>query len=346
MKLSAKEMVFSHPVSAFEDTQEFYFIHALLRDVTYDNVLKRLRKIYHGYAAAWLETITEQSRRSGEYAALIAEHYHRADLHEKATTWYLRAGDQASDSYANAESIRCLTHCLELWPEEDIAGKYDIYLKRVKLYDVLANRPAQKQDLETLQTLAERLDGQEIGEGHQKGSRRAKVFLQWWNFYDAMLDMKASTAAAQKAISLAQAYGDTESEMLGNLYLGATLWRQADYPASQEHIRKALALARATHNRSPEADSLRNLGVVTQFQGNYLEARAYYAEALQIYHEIGSERGESMVLNSLGSLIMEQGLYREALPYFERSLELKRKIGHRRAEHITLQNLGILADKF
>jgi predicted ATPase len=89
-----------------------------LRDVTYENVLKRLRKIYHGYAAAWLETITEQSRRSGEYAALIADHYERADDREKARTWYERAGYQAADTYANAEIIRCLTHCLELWPEE------------------------------------------------------------------------------------------------------------------------------------------------------------------------------------------------------------------------------------
>ena len=79
INLTAKEMVFSNQVSTFKDMREFSFIHALLRDVTYENVLKRLRRIYHGYAAEWLETTTEQSKRSGEYAALIAEHYERAE---------------------------------------------------------------------------------------------------------------------------------------------------------------------------------------------------------------------------------------------------------------------------
>ena len=345
MNLTAKEMVFSHPVSTFDDTQEFYFTHALYRDVTYDNVLKRLRKIYHGYAAAWLETITENSRRSSEYAALIAEHYDRAGEWEKARAWYQRAGDQAVGTFANAEGVRCLTRCLELWPEEDIAGKYAILMKRTRLYDILADRQAQKQDLETLQALAERMDEQEISEDHPKVSRLAQVFLQWWHFYDAMGDQNASTNAVQHAIALAQAYGDMESDAQGNLYLGATSWRQSNYSAAQEHISEALALARVIQSRTLEGDCLRNLGIIQQFQGNYLEARANYEEAMHIYHETGSLRGESMTLNSLGSLLFDQGLYREALPYFERSLELKRKVGHRRAEHITLLNLGLLADK-
>jgi class 3 adenylate cyclase/predicted ATPase len=343
--LNTKQMVFSHPISTFEDSLEFSFIHALLRDVTYDNVLKRLRRIYHGYAAAWLETTTEQSRRSGEYAALIAEHYERADNREKATAWYLRAGDHAADTYANTEGIRCLTRCARLLPEEDIAGKYAVHLKIARLYDLIANRQAQKQDLETLQALAERLDQQETIEDHPKVSRRAQIFLQWWHFYDAVGDLEASAEAAQHAIDVSLAYGDRESETLGNLYLGATLWRKADYSVAQECISKALALARATQSRNLEGDCLRNLGIVLQYQGNYLEARTHYEEAMSIYQETGSERGESMALNSLGSLLMEQDLYREALPYFERSLELKRKIGHRRAENVTLLNLGFLAGK-
>lgn len=343
--LSTKEMVFSHPSSTFEDTREFYFIHTMLRDVTYDNVLKRLRRIYHGYAAAWLETITEQSQRSGEFAAQIAEHYQRADDRDHARAWYQRAANQAADTYANAESIRCLTHCLALWPEEDLEGKFAILLKRVRLYDVLANRQAQKQDLEALQALAEVLDEQDLNGDQPKVSRRAKVFLQWWHFYDSLGDLSSSTASARHALDLARDYQDQEIEMHGNLYLGATLWRQSDYPAAQVVIEKALALARATQSRIMESDCLRNLGIILQYQGSYLEARAHYEEAMQIYHETGNERGESMALNSLGSLLFDQGLYREALPYFNRSLELKRKVGHRRAEHITLLNLGLLGSK-
>ena len=345
INLTAKEMVFSNQVSTFKDMREFSFIHALLRDVTYENLLKRLRRIYHGYAAEWLETTTEQSKRSGEYAALIAEHYERGNDREKARAWFLLAGNQAADTYANADGIQFLTHTLELWPEEDAAGKFPVLLKRARLYDALANRQAQKQDLETLQILAEKLEEQDPPEDQPRVSRRAKVFLQWWHLYNSMGDLSASAESCQQAIELAKAYGDQVTEAEGNLYLGATLWRQASFRAAQEILKKALGLARMTQSRSMEGDCLRNLGIVLQFMGDYLASRTHYEEALHIYHETGDEQGESRTLNSLGNLLVDQGLYREALSYYERSLELKRKIGNRRAEHITLINLGILANK-
>ena len=158
-------------------------------------------------------------------------------------------------------------------------------------------------------------------------------------------DLSASAESCQQAIELAQAYGDQVTEAEGNLYLGATLWRQASFELAREILKKALGLARMIQSRSMEGDCLRNLGIVLQFMGDYLASRTHYEEALHIYHETGDEQGESRTLNSLGNLLMDQGLYREALSYYERSLELKRKIGNRRAEHITLINLGILANK-
>ena len=343
--LSVKEMVFSHEVSAFENTREFQFKHALLRDVTYESALKRLRRVYHTYAATWLETVTEKSRRSDEYAAMIADHFEQAADRKKACIWYQRAGIQAVKYYANAEAIRCFTRYLEITPDEDIAGRYDVLLKRARQYDVVANRQAQKQDLETLQALAEKLDAQDTLEGRPEASRRAQVCLQWWHYFDAVGDSQGSASSAQQAIDLARISGDMESEALGNLFLGATFWRQSDYPAAREHLERALSLARTIQLPQVEADCLRNLGIVMQYQGNYTEAQSNYEAALDLYNHIGAERGESMALNSLGTLLLDQGLVLEARSYLERSLELKRKIGHRRAEYVTLYNLAIVADK-
>jgi len=361
--LNAKEMVFTHPVSTFEDTHEYYFIHALLRDVTYDNVLKRLRKIYHGYAAAWLETITEQSHRSDEYAALIAEHYHRADDPSRARTWYQRAGDLAADTYANSEAIRCLSHCLELWPADDPAGKFELILRRAKVYDILADRPAQKADLEALTALAETLDAErmpgnaapgvgsakagahaEAGE-HTAYSYQVRIFLQWWSYNDAMGESQVAMAAAHQAKALAKAEGDRESETLANMYLGGSLWRRSEFPEAAEYLGKALVLARSLPSPTMEADALRQLGIVHQYQGDFSAARQAYETAIQTYRATGNEKGESMALNSLGSLHVDQGLYQAALAFYKGSLELKRKIGHRFGEHLTLFNMGVLADR-
>ncbi len=352
-RLSAREMIFPQKGSAFDDTEEYHFKHALLRDVTYETVLKRLRRVYHACAAAWLEAVTQRTRRSDEYAALIAEHYEQAEEWQRSRDWYLRAGIMATDHFANAEAIRCITHCLELWPSQDLAGKADLLIRRVKLYDLIANRLAQKSDLEALRALAEELDGgpgpsgdsPAIDEKKPAGSWQAQSSLQWWHYYDALGEAQAATAAAQQAAAFARAAGDREAEALASLLGGATAWKNSDFPAARTKLEQALALARQAQLPKVEADCLRNLGIVHEYQGDYAGAQAHYESALKTYQETGNERGISMTLNSLGSLLVDQGHYKQAQSYFESSLALKRKIGHRRAEHITLHNLGIVADQ-
>lgn len=349
-RLSAREMIFPDPSSVFEAAGEYHFKHALLRDVTYESVLKRLRRIYHAYTARWLEAVTQRSRRSDEYAALIAGHYDQAEEWQPARTWYSKAGILAADQYASVEAIRFFSRCLELWPEADLAGRVDLLTRRVKLYDLLANRAAQKSDLESLQVLAEALDElpDEAATTIEKKpamSWQARASLQWWYYYEALGNVEAAAAAAEQVIAFSKTSGDLESEASGYLLLGATAWKKSDFSTARTILEEGTALARQAQQPAIEADCLRNLGIVLEYLGEYAKARDHYEAAQKFYKETKNERGESMALNSLGSLLVEQGLYRQARSYFEQSLALKRKIGHRRAEHITLENLGVVADK-
>ncbi|HEX9028844.1 MAG TPA: adenylate/guanylate cyclase domain-containing protein [Anaerolineales bacterium] len=351
-RLSAREMIFPNRDSAFDDTAEYHFKHALLRDVTYESVLKRLRRIYHALAAAWLEAETRRSRRSEEYAALIAGHYDQAEEWQPARTWYLKAGIQAADQYASAEAIRCFSRCLELWPEQDLAGQMDVYIRRARLYDLTADRAAQKSDLEKLLALAEAfekqpgLPGESASPQNKAGySWPARAHIQWWYYHEALGDAQAAIADAEKVVAYSRAAGDLEAEALGYLHLGASNWKTSDFPTARTVLEQGVALARQAQKPSIEADCLRNLGVVSEYLEEYAKAKDQYDAAQKIYEETGNERGQSMVLNSIGSLLVEQRLYRQAQSYFEQSLVLKRKVGHRRAEHITLENLGNVADK-
>src|SRR5262249_43139956 len=49
-----RELVFRREVSSFDDTVEYTFKHALLRDVAYDTVLLRDRERLHSLVAQWL----------------------------------------------------------------------------------------------------------------------------------------------------------------------------------------------------------------------------------------------------------------------------------------------------
>jgi class 3 adenylate cyclase/tetratricopeptide (TPR) repeat protein len=340
-RLNAREMIYPQAGSAFSETREYHFKHALLRDATYEGVLKRLRRVYHASAAAWLSAATERSQRADEYAALLAEHYERAGNAAQAREWYQRASRHASQHYANAEGVRCLTRCLELWPSDDLAGVCDLRLQRSRLFDVLADRPAQRADLEAAQALADQLDPLDAN----PHSRQAEMALAWWHFWEANGDHAQALAAARRAIDASHATGDRQTEANARLQLGVTYWRQADYAAARDHLERGLRLAQALDNQALEGDYQRHLGVVAHYQADYDEARSRYQAARALYEATGHERGQSMVLNSLGSLLVDLGQYAEARGCLEQSLALKRKIGHRRGEHITLHNLGMLADQ-
>lgn len=76
--------------TAFEGTRQYTFSHALLRDVTYESVLRRVRRGYHHRVAEWL--IMVGGDRVDEYAHLIANHFAQAGEDADEAEWQARAG--------------------------------------------------------------------------------------------------------------------------------------------------------------------------------------------------------------------------------------------------------------
>jgi ABC-type oligopeptide transport system substrate-binding subunit/class 3 adenylate cyclase len=110
-----RELVFRRERSAFAGAEEYIFKHALLRDVTYETVLLKLRRVYHGQVAHWLEVAA--GKRIGEYLGPIAGHYELAGEMQKAVAFLLRAGDQARLTYACQEASGYYQRALPLLDE-------------------------------------------------------------------------------------------------------------------------------------------------------------------------------------------------------------------------------------
>jgi ABC-type oligopeptide transport system substrate-binding subunit/class 3 adenylate cyclase len=118
-KLSAlrgREMVFQRETSAFVDAREYIFKHALLREITYEGVLKRLRRAYHGLVADWL--LEQSGERLAEYTSLIADHLELAGRTEEAVDYLLEAGDRARELYAHQEALAAYERALALLKEQ------------------------------------------------------------------------------------------------------------------------------------------------------------------------------------------------------------------------------------
>jgi tetratricopeptide (TPR) repeat protein len=110
--LRGRELIYQREVSSFTDAHEYIFKNDILREVIYESVLKRLRKVYHGLVADWL--IAQGTGRTGEYNGMIADHLLQADRKGQAVDYFQRAGESALASYANGEAEVHLRNALEL----------------------------------------------------------------------------------------------------------------------------------------------------------------------------------------------------------------------------------------
>lgn len=99
------------------------FKHALIQEVVYDTLLRRARRELHRRVAEALES------RAGEDPAsleVLAEHYARAEVPEKARRYSLAAGDLAAERMGFVEARERYETALRLWGEGEEAGRLEL----------------------------------------------------------------------------------------------------------------------------------------------------------------------------------------------------------------------------
>jgi ABC-type oligopeptide transport system substrate-binding subunit/class 3 adenylate cyclase len=82
---------------------EYGFRHALIQETAYRTLLGEQRTRLHRRAAEWLEE--RYADRDTEVLGLLAHHWLRADVEDKAAGYLLRAGDKAREEHALDEAI-------------------------------------------------------------------------------------------------------------------------------------------------------------------------------------------------------------------------------------------------
>jgi class 3 adenylate cyclase/predicted ATPase len=112
--LCARELIFWREPAVFAGTQEYTFKSSILRDVVYETVLKRTRRVFHAQLATWL--IAQSGERVGEYAGLIAEHYTQAEQFAHAARWCVKAADHALRGWGLAAAQQWSARARELLP--------------------------------------------------------------------------------------------------------------------------------------------------------------------------------------------------------------------------------------
>lgn len=102
----------------FGNSLEYYFKHALLRDVVYDSMLARQRCAHHRrYAQALIESRPD---RAAARPDLIAEHFAHAEDQRAASEWWQRAAELATSGAATSETEYFYRRAIETTDEADV----------------------------------------------------------------------------------------------------------------------------------------------------------------------------------------------------------------------------------
>jgi len=81
----------------------YIFKHALTHDVAYNSLLLQRRKELHRLVARAIEEL--YAERLPESHEMLAYHYERGEVWEKALEYLVKAGQKAPQAYANQEAL-------------------------------------------------------------------------------------------------------------------------------------------------------------------------------------------------------------------------------------------------
>ncbi|HSH03441.1 MAG TPA: adenylate/guanylate cyclase domain-containing protein [Anaerolineae bacterium] len=342
--LQAKEMIFQRPQPVFQNTTEYFFKHAILREVTYEQILRTRRHLYHEGVAEWL--VHWSGERVGEYASVIANHYEQANQNKAAASWLITAAQRARATYAleQAQHYFEQAHVLlgENASDDLLVAIYEglgfVYRDRNLFTEALqyANRLlvlAQKMGDPALEARAwlgltpHQDDVRSSLETTEKAVAKARLVepldlsllaralrTQGWCWY-LLGDGERALTLANESLDLSLEAGDRVIQGYSLNLIGVVYQVRGQFDVAQKYLERGLAVRRSIGDRMGESGILNNIGELLRFQGNYEQAASFYRQALLITREIGVRFVEATCLMNLVAVQTAQGAYEEALKY-------------------------------
>lgn len=315
---------------------EYIFSHILIKDVAYDSILRKRRKIIHGKIGSTLEEI--HSEQKEDYSSVLAYHFNLSENWEKALECSISAGARAWSEYRNQNSIEhyerairilreelqgrheelagCLYHLAEI---ENRLGNYDSALDHynrvvelssdislqgsasIAVADVYYIRGEIDRALDLLDDLERKLKSDL--DVHQVLNLRIDCFRAWT--YCVRGDIDSAMKEALKAVNLSENLthlNENEiAQMLGHAYntIATVHWATAEYSKAKEYYHKALHIAKKHGLKRAAAVTFGNIGLVSEKMGRFDEAIESFLKQLSISREIGDKL---IILSSYGEI--------------------------------------------
>lgn len=313
--------------------ENWRFAHDKLRSGILETINPERQKGWHQTIAQHMEQIYPDQV---EQAATLTHHWKQAGNQIKERHYARLAGEYAQQQFLNQTALDYYQQALNLTPDDDLLGQFDLHLAREQIFHMLGQRDEQKEVLATLGSLADQL-AQNQGE-----DKRAAVALRLANYADATGDYSSAIAAAEQSRQVALENNDTYYEAASYLAIGRALLRQGKYDETKSSYETCLQAAQTHHFTKLEADTRRALGVLAYDTGQLEKALSLYDQCLPLYESLKNKQGESTVYNNISVVAFSKGNIEQSLVSLEKAQKIDGEIGDREGLARILTNLSSL----
>jgi predicted ATPase/DNA-binding winged helix-turn-helix (wHTH) protein len=299
----------------------FGFRHALYHDILYQRIPAGRQSRWHARIGARLAQ--GFGAQAGDLAAALALHCVRGRLLPQAVQYLRQAGEKAMVRSAYREAVGYFEQALSALPHlpETLDTRAQAIDLRLALRSALApsgNSGRILASLREAETLAEALDDpRRLGQ--------VSVFLS--NYFYRMGAYDQAIAAAQRALALATARGDTVLEALTNQFLGMASQAQGAYGRAIDCLGQTVASLEGAqrHERFgqailPSVNSRAYLAWCHAELGTFAEGLASGEEGLWIAKGVDHPGSLMHAYWGIGLLALYQGDLFRALPLLERAM--------------------------
>jgi class 3 adenylate cyclase/tetratricopeptide (TPR) repeat protein len=304
------------------------FRNGLMRDVAYEGLPFRQRKVLHDQVGLAIERASVNPESQCE---LLSLHFFHADRHERAWRYSVLAGERALAKYAQGEAIEFFARAAQSGAQADVGP-----LEIARVYEQLG-------DSRWLVGLPQ--GAEEAYAGARRHLRGDPVRLAGVIEKEARIDQRRRKhSQAMRRISRGLHDLDGIPGAAGEMARSLLARRYADSLFSQGRVDAALHWAETAARAAEESLDKDTLAKAYEVL-NYIYAGSgreeplpYGLMALQAYSELGNLRHQGWCLNNLAMQDFTAGRWNESLTRFRQATDIFRRIGDTAAEGNAIYN--------
>jgi class 3 adenylate cyclase/predicted ATPase len=308
----------------------FLFKHALVRDAAYGSLLRSQRQQLHARIVATLEALS--SDVANQRPEILAQHSAKAELHERAVGYWLKAGQQALARSAMTEAVAQLQKGLALLTslsESPSRSQQELDLQITLGRALMATRgysaPAVGETIVRARALAEQLDRPEY---------LAPLLYSQRAFHVVRGEHKLALSVAEQMEKVGEAQNHEATLLLGRFVHGMSRFYLGELVAARALFERCDGLGNPAHRSvyaalttHPYAVSLAWLALTLAYLGYHDRARVQMDEALSVARRLGHQHTLVFVLSRICWSKWFAGLPHEAQQPAEEVITLSNEHG-------------------